>query len=41
MKDYEGTLLQKVLTVPVSAVWIILILWALMVGGLVWLAITI
>ena len=41
MKQYEGTLLQEVLTVPLSFIAFALLLWLAVVAGLVYLMIVI
>ena len=38
MKNYEGTVLQSFLTVPVSFVWFFLFVWIAVVAGLIYLA---
>ena len=39
-RKYEGTLLQRVLTVSVGVVVFLLVMWVLTVLGLCWLAAT-
>ena len=41
MEEYEGTVLQSMLTVPVSAIWIFLFLWLCAIAGLIYLGIVI
>ena len=41
MKNYEGTVLQSLLTVPVNFVWLFLLVWIAAITGLIYLAIII
>lgn len=41
MKNYEGTLLQSLLTVPITFVWFFLFLWIGIIAGLIYLGIVI
>jgi len=41
MKNYEGTVLQNLLTVPASFIWLFLILWIGLLARLIYLAIVI
>lgn len=41
MDNYEGTVLQSFLTVPIQFVWVFFIMWIFLIAGLIYLAVVI